>query len=266
MTDPGPDHARLAELAAAHALHALEPDDEQAFTAHARQCPHCQQALAGYAEVAAALAETAPRAEPSPQLGPRILAAALADDPRDDRPGTPAAGQEAAQPGTQPHPSRRVIPLRRRPQWHRAAAGAAAAAVIAAGTWAGLAATGGGSSSPQTLAACARPHACTQVVLSGSATQRTVAKVVIQNGVAWMEPTAMAANPAGEIYVLWQITGAHTPLAVGSFDIRPGTLSAIRIGSLAAPYSGTWAFAVSLEHGRTIPASPSRPVALGQVS
>ena len=102
MSDPGPDHARFDELAAGYALHALEQDEERQFLDHARHCPLCQQALAGYAEVAAALAETSPPAEPSPQLGPRILAAALARDPGHDHADTPAAGQGAARPGTRP--------------------------------------------------------------------------------------------------------------------------------------------------------------------
>ena len=60
--------------------------------------------------------------------------------------------------------------------------------------------------------------------------------------------------------------GAHVPLAVGSFDVRGHAGTPIRIGKLAVPYRGTLAFAVSLEHGRTIPAKPSHLVAIGQVS
>jgi hypothetical protein len=45
-----------------------------------------------------------------------------------------------------------------------------------------------------------------------------------------------------------------------------GAAAPIRIGGLPAPYPGTRAFAVSLEHGRTIPARPSPPVAVGKVS
>jgi hypothetical protein len=56
------------------------------------------------------------------------------------------------------------------------------------------------------------------------------------------------------------------PLAVGSFGVSSQQRTPVRIGALAVPYQGTWAFAVSLEHGRAIPASPSRPVALGQIS
>jgi hypothetical protein len=68
------------------------------------------------------------------------------------------------------------------------------------------------------------------------------------------------------VYVLWQITGAHVPLAVGSFDVRSGSRHAIKVGGLATAYRDTWAFAVSLEHGRAIPAQPSHPVALGQAA
>ena len=80
-------------------------------------------------------------------------------------------------------------------------------------------------------------------------------------------PSGLPADDRSrQVYVLWQITGKHTPLAIGSFDVGRHSAAPIRIGKLAVPYRSTWAFAVSIEHGRTIPASPSRPVALGQVS
>jgi hypothetical protein len=93
------------------------------------------------------------------------------------------------------------------------------------------------------------------VVLTVPATGRVAAKVIVHDGVAWMEPAVMAANLGGEIYVLWQITGSHPPLPAGSFGVRAGTHSPVRVGALAAPYASTSAFAVSLEH-----AGPSRPL------
>ena len=270
MTDPRPGHGQFDELSAGYALHALDPGDQLLFLRHARQCTRCQRSLADYADVVAAIADLASVAEPSPQLAARIMAAAtgnlasadqqatvppLAPDSSDE-PGRPA-GQSAAP----------VVPLHRhRSRLVRAAVAAAAAAVlVGGGIWGGLAATSGGAGS-STLAECVRAHQCTEVVLTATATHRAAAKVIVRDGEVWMQPAAMAANPGDEIYVLWQITGAHTPLAVGSFDIRPGAQSPVRIGGLAAPYRSTWAFAVSLEHGRTIPARPSHPVALGQVS
>jgi anti-sigma-K factor RskA len=259
MTGQEPGHEVFDELAAGHALDALEPEDERRFLRHATDCPRCRQSVADFRQVAAALAETAAETGPSAQLGDRILAAARADSGRLDHPAAARAPQDEGPAG--------VVPFRSRPRksWHKPAAVAAAAALLAGGgIWAGLAATASGPQLP--LAVCARPHACMEVVLRAGPAQRPVARVVISDGVAWMEPAAMAANPASEIYVLWQITGAHVPLAVGSFDVRSGARVPIRVGSLAEPYAGTWAFAVSLEHGRTIPASPSPPVALGQVS
>lgn len=267
MSDPGPDHARFDELAAGYALHALEQDEERQFLAHARHCPICQQALAGYADVAAALAETVPPAEPNSQLGPRILAAALARDPGRDHADTRAAGQGAARPGTRPAPDAHVVPLRRRPrpQWLKPAAAAAAAALIAGGIWAGLAVSHG-NGTPPPLAACGQPGACPEVPLTGTAAHQSAARVIITAGSAWLLPVGLPANDTkSQIYVLWQITAAHAPLPVGSFDIRPGARQPIQVGPLAAPYHGTKAFAVSLEHGRAIPASPSHVVAQGQL-
>ncbi|MGH3194226.1 MAG: hypothetical protein ACRDOL_44590, partial [Streptosporangiaceae bacterium] len=55
------------------------------------------------------------------------------------------------------------------------------------------------------------------------------------------------------------------PPPVGSFDVRGRGGKPVRIGTLAVPYRGTRAFAVSIGHGRAIPAAPSPPVALGRV-
>jgi anti-sigma-K factor RskA len=334
VTDQASGHGPFEELAAGYALDALEPADEQRFLRHAQRCPACTQALVDYREVAAALADTAPPAEPRPQLADRIMAAALADlgvgpqrsaspadagrenwaaagpGDADTAPGDPvtmpgdhvtgqgeaitartdavtaredavAAREDAVTAREDAHvmaadagtAQEDVLPpgvVRLRPRasrWLRPAAAAAAVALIAGGgTWAGLAATSSPTREPPS-ASCAHEHGCSQVVLTGAATHQVAAKVLVQAGVAWMVPTNMKADDtADQIYVLWQLTGNSRPLAVGSFDVRAGTDTPIWIGDLAAPYAGTLAFAVSLEHGRTVPASPSRIVALGQVS
>ncbi|HEY2489252.1 MAG TPA: hypothetical protein VGI37_07090, partial [Streptosporangiaceae bacterium] len=79
MTDQAPEHTVFDELAAGYVLYALEPADEQRFLRHAEQCSRCHQTLAEFQEVAAALADTAPPAEPSARLGERIMAVARAD-------------------------------------------------------------------------------------------------------------------------------------------------------------------------------------------
>ncbi len=77
MTEQASDHVLFEELAAGYVLDMLEPADEQHFLRHAGQCPRCQQALADHQEVAGALADAVPAAEPSKELGQRILAAEL---------------------------------------------------------------------------------------------------------------------------------------------------------------------------------------------
>jgi anti-sigma-K factor RskA len=272
MTERGPEHTDFDELAAGYALNALEPADEQRLLQHAADCPDCQQTMAEFREVAAFLAETAPPAEPSDQLGLRILAAtrpardtdghqgvALADGPGA---GTPDPGApESTDPEAGPPPGvTRLRPARWRQRW---LAAAAAVVIAAGGVWGGLAATSG-SSAP--LAACQQPHKCSEVELITPQGHQAAAKVVVLDGEAWMQPTDMSANPADEIYVLWQISGSQAPRAIGSFNVRTGVATPVKVGGLVAPYAGTSAFAVSLEHGRTIPAAPSHVVAAGQVS
>jgi hypothetical protein len=151
----------------------------------------------------------------------------------------------------------------RRPLRVIAAGVAAAAALIAGGvTWAGLT---GGSGPPPPAASCGQAGTCRQIVLTSAVSHAPAGRVIIAGGTAWLVPAGLRAdNTARQVYVLWQMTGGHTALAVGSFDVRAGDRRPIRVGALAVPYSRTRAFAVSLEHGRAIPAAPSQPVALGQ--
>jgi Anti-sigma-K factor rskA len=273
MQDQKREHARYDELTAGYALDALDPQDEADFAGHLAGCARCQDAVARFAEITAALADVAPAAEPSPALGARIMAAVASEPARTAEPATAeTAAAETAAAGVAGPP--RVAHLRhagprrpRRPLRVIAASVAAAAALIAGGaTWAGLQ---GGSSTPQMpTAGCVQAGACREITLTDARSRAPAARLIIADGTAWLVPTGLAAdNTAQQVYVLWQITGGHTPLAVGSFDVRghPRAGHPIRVGALAVPYSGTWAFAVSLEHGRTIPATPSRPVALGQV-
>lgn len=317
-------HGEFRELAAGYALNALDPADEERFLQHAAACPDCLEQIAQFQEVAAALAETAPTAEPGSDLGNRILAAtqhgpagsgrtdtrpaqteptdagSAQSEPGGTRPadtapeqagsadtGPPPAGPKPTGPppagptgtgptgtgptGTEPtgtEPAEAgtgtVVPLRPRQRLRRGVVAAAAVLVAVGGIWGGLAATSGGAPAP--LAACSRPHACSEVPLVATDTHRVAAKVVVLGHEVWMLPGVMTANPKDEIYVLWQVAGSGAPRAVGSFSVLTGSHAPIRVGGLTAPYLGTKAFAVSLEHGRTIPAAPSNMLAVGRVS
>jgi anti-sigma-K factor RskA len=279
MTDPRREHARYDELAAGYALDALDGPDEADFAAHLEDCSRCQDAVARFTEITAALAETAPPAEPSPGLGDRIMAAAA----REPRTGSAEQPEQPEQPGpSRPaavrrlHGSPRPAAQHRNPSrsaWSRrplrvAVAGVAAAAALIAGgvTYAGLQDSGSGPRPP--AAGCMQARTCREIVLTSASSRAPAARLIVAGGTAWLVPSGLKSdNRAQQVYVLWQITGGHIPLAVGSFDVRGHHAGdrPIRVGSLTVPYSGTWAFAVSLEHGRTIPAAPSHPVALGQV-
>jgi Anti-sigma-K factor rskA/Putative zinc-finger len=286
VTDARGEHAHYDELAAGYALHALDAEDERQFLRHLSDCPRCREALSDYTEVAAALADNPSTIEPSPQLGDRIMAA-IANEPaagagqspqqagagRDssagrggmsggiDRDGDPDGQGDRLPAGVTDLSERR-----HRRRLVAIVASAAAAVVIAGGTiWGGLASSGGGSPS-QPTAGCMSGQTCRQVLLTDARSHARAGKVVISGHTVWLLPSGLPAdNTTRQIYVLWQITGAHTPMAVGSFDVTGHGDKPVRIGSLAVPYRGTWAFAVSIEHGRTIPATPSHPVALGQV-
>lgn len=65
-------------MLAAHALGALDPDERRALALHLATCAECGAELEGWQETAAALAYSAPLAEPSANLRARILAGARA--------------------------------------------------------------------------------------------------------------------------------------------------------------------------------------------
>ena len=68
------DESVIHRSAAAYALDALSAAEERAYEEHLAVCEQCQQEVAGFTEVAAALAYAAPAAELPPGLRERILA------------------------------------------------------------------------------------------------------------------------------------------------------------------------------------------------
>lgn len=243
------------ELIAGYALDALEPDDEARLEDHLRGCESCNAELARLRNVSARLADLSAPAEPSPGLGAAIRAAALADtgEPEPDLFAGPAVAR------LRPRGARRVAMSRR---WLTAAA---SLLLLAAGLGIGLGLRAGGRQS--VAGPCTASTGCHRVTLLAASDHRQAALVVVRGTSVAVVPEHLAPDDRNrQIYVLWQVTGAHTPLAIGSFDVSPGVNQPVSVGRLPAPYADSWAFAVSLESGRTIPPSPSQPVALGTVS
>jgi len=63
------------ELIPAHALRALDPDDERAVTAHLDSCERCRMRLRDFEGVASAIAYASPSVDPPPELRDRLLTA-----------------------------------------------------------------------------------------------------------------------------------------------------------------------------------------------
>jgi len=63
------------ELIAAHALHALDPQDERLVEEHLAGCERCRAQLREMEAVSAAIALSAPGAQPPPELRDRVIAA-----------------------------------------------------------------------------------------------------------------------------------------------------------------------------------------------
>jgi RNA polymerase sigma factor (sigma-70 family) len=138
-----------------------------------------------------------------------------------------------------------------------------AAVLIAAGAiWSAV--SGGGPARP--AAGCARARTCREVLLTRAGSTAAAAEVIVTGRTVWLRPAGLPAdNTARQVYVLWQVSAGHAPVAVGAFDVGRHGRALLRIGSLTQPYGGTRAFAVSIEPGRVIPAAPSHPVAQGRV-
>jgi anti-sigma-K factor RskA len=242
-------HEEWEEIAAGHALGALEPDDEQRFEAHLRTCAECRQVIADTEEVMAELALAPAQVSPPPELKARLMAAI--HEASDDEPRMAAVSS----PDTL-----EIVRARRNStreafaaHWVRFAAAASVVllAVIAAGVW-----SLGGSKTgdPQFVALQSTQPAAGQVVT-----------VELLDGKAWTISTGLAANDtATSQYVLWALPVSGGPVAMAGFDVTPGhPVSPMgKIRSL----SSVKGFAVSKEPGRTLPTTPTQVVASGTLS
>lgn len=252
-----PEHdPRWAELAAGQALHALEPEDEQEFTAHLATCATCQAELDEHSLVAAQLAslatdDAAAAAPPWSRIRPALTDPTVATGPTS---ATEAAGEGDGA-------------VRRLPRRHIRLLAAAAAAVglVAVGVagWQVTDRSSGGSSVPAAIAGCHATDGCRVITLLAGKAE--AGDVLVRGGQARVVPTAMPALDPSHVYVLWQLPrdGAPTPVSVLG-DVR--TAHATAPTSLAIPYDDTAAFAMSIEPANQVPTKPTRVVAVGSAT
>ena len=271
----------MNEQAVGWALHALEPDDELAMDAHLPDCRSCREMVRDTELVMGGLAGTVEQTDPPRRLRDDILAQAaetpqvrppVAREP--DPEDTPQQGVARPDAG-EPVPSGTGV--RRRRTWGVTGRRRLVAAVVAV-----MAVLGVGGLAVYTAALQHQRDAeiaqsqsladiVTQLDQPGTthATLTTttgdpVAAVLTTASDRTVVTTGLAPNDRSDtIYVLWGIDGG-APQPVGAFDVAAPGPGVHRIG----PATGAPAFAayaISLEPGRAMPASPTAVLASGPV-
>lgn len=258
------EHARFEELAAGHALNALEPGDEEAFLAHLPSCAACERALAEHIETAAHLAYAADPVE----LPDALLGRIRADVAASGRAMTPAPAPEvqpAAVVGLDAERARRRPSLLLSRTWLGAAA--AGVLVLSLLSWNAFLMHDRAQTDQRAdrlAAAVALLEQGRRVALADDS-GRAVATAVMEGDrtVSLVIDGLPANDRSSSTYVLWQ-TGATGTRAVGAFDVRGGGVDVVRDLPLVTSLAGWKAFAVTKERGRTAPKVPgSAPVASG---
>jgi anti-sigma-K factor RskA len=284
------DHGLFDEMAVGWALHALEPEDEARFALHLPDCARCARTVAETSEVMAALAADLPPAEPSAALQDRLRAAVdrteqlrfpgldgspdLADlDDLDEAVGEVAPPRRPT--GFQDYEHRRPGGTPARPPWRRllpsALVAAAVATMLGLGTWnvmlsdARTRAETAAAQQSQIVHALLRPGPATVVSLSDRG-GHPLATVVARAGQVQVVTNGLAVNDATrDVYVVWGMTG-NTPVALGTFDVVRAQMDLRTLSSDGTRLDDYPAYAVSLEHGRQAPRTPSAVIAQGEVT
>jgi hypothetical protein len=228
------DHEYWEELAAGYALSALEPEELQVFTAHLAGCLRCRDAVDEHTFVAA-------------QLG------TLASDDVD------APAWDSIRTAVLPAPTvslDEVRARRRAPRWLSAAAGLVLVAGGGLLAW-HVEGSGAGRSAQQVaLQSCAKQPGCHVVHLDDKAS------LVVSGDQVRVLPTGLRPPAANLVYVLWQLPRDGKPTSV-TVLAHPANGAVGEAHSLALPYAETAAFGLSLERANTVPARPTKVVAVG---
>lgn len=288
------DHETFDELAVGWALHSLEPEDESLFARHLPDCARCARTVAETSEVMAALALDLPPAEPSGELRRRlrvdverteqVTRPALPPDQPTEVPQEPAPQPPRR---TEPRPAMSRTPSRpsgRRTwppaaltgqDWHRrlpVVLGAAAAAVILGlGAWNVVL---NASREDARAVASQQSHIVHSLLTAGQATiaplsdhdGHAVATVVARDKQLQVVTWGLSENDTGATtYVVWGMQRG-SPVALGTFDVVQTGMDMRTVGSDHTGLDGFSEYAISIEHGRKAPSTPTDMVANGQVA
>lgn len=241
-------HRRWEELAAGHALSALEPAEEAEFLAHLTTCESCPELLADHALVAARLGTLVEGEDEAPSWE-RIRAGIFPSVPR--VPDADAHGGVTAAPTVASLDEARA--RRRNPLLLRVAA----AAVLVTGAGAIWLASSGSSPDPQqaALTACSSQPGCHVLSLQGKA------KLIVSGNTVRLLSSSLRPPASGRQYVLWQQPRGGDMILVGSLRAtQPGTVGETH--RLVLPYETTAGFGLTLEPSGVVPTHPGQVVAV----
>ena len=257
------EHVRFEELAAGHALHALEPEDEQLFRAHLGGCARCERALDEHAGALAHLAYAPDAAEPPPSLLEGIRAGVLASGRETNCP--PSAAVEVATPPVQlDEVRRRRDASRLRRAGTLTGIAAAAALVVGLGVWnVGLQqdreAQAEFSARMSAAVGQLRDEDTETVPLRGESGE-VVAVALVRGDEMSLVLDGLPVNDAETTYVLWGESSLGDKRAVGAFDVTDDDLD-VRDGMrLQAGVTDVTRYLVTMEQGDSAPAIPTLPV------
>ena len=266
MTRPDP-HLRFEELAAGHALHALEPEDEQAFLVHLPGCARCQADLDEHTATLAHLAYAPAPAEPPASLLDGIRAGVLtsgreATFPEQAAPSEPA---EAVDELSRARDRRR---MRRATTWMGIAA--AFALVISLGVWNTSLRQdrdeqdAWGERMRQAVSSLRDSDTDTVPLLGDDG--EVVAVALVRGDEMSLVVDGLPVNDAGTTYVLWGESEFGDKRAVGAFDVTKSELDVLAGMKVQNGVSDVRRFMVTREQGDAAPPIPTLPVlAVGEV-
>jgi hypothetical protein len=251
-TLPPDDHALWSELAAGHAMSSLDDADEAMYLHHAASCEVCRDLERDLSDVLADLAQVPAAVTPPPALKASIMAAVRDDDAgrvisitgRREVPEPVGLTLVAGSGEAVLRPARR---LRAMPAWIAGVA-AAVVAITLVIVW-----VVPGHKSASIAARCARVN-CPVITLTGAG--QSVAAVMVLDNAAYLDPHGLPPTPAGDVYVLWSISQGKAPVGVAALHTVP-TSGPVRAGAFTTPIADVTGFAVTEEHGDSVPATPS---------
>lgn len=268
MTRPDA-HERYEELAAGHALSALEPEDEQVFLQHLGACARCERELAVHNATLAQLAYAPDDAEPPDSLLASIRAGVLASGrgasfPQQSDAATDSTGRRPAVPISLAAARRRRTDsrVRRTSVWTGIAA--AAALVLGLGVWNTTLQQDRAEQDAwgDRMAVAVRELRDTDtdtVPLQGD-NGEVVAVALVRGSELSLVVDGLPVNDDATTYVLWGQSRYGDVRPVGAFDVARGGLDVQQDMQVQAGIADVTRFMVTREQGEQPPPIPQQPV------